>query len=385
MCGILAIFSSSLDPTTLRKVLISSSSELRHRGPDWSGYIVIDKNVNFADDPTANNNTGGISIPLAHGIAHERLAIMDPESGSQPLVSTDGNIIVAANGEVYNYKEIYNSQLAKEYVPMTGSDCEVILPLWARYNDINNNDSNSNDLASLPNVLRGMFSIIIYDKTTDTYFVFRDHVGKTPLYIGWGDDGSTWVSSEMKGLIGRCNKFQNFPPGHYYSNKGRRAGEFVRWYRPAWAPEMASGLNVPIPKGRFQAASIYIFEYMVQVDFFTLHLSPFIILFICIYHQHSGRFTQCLRKGRNASDDVGCALGRPALGRARFESRGGHLSAQRHAQIEKFPQVAFLHHRVGEQSGPRGRETRGRLFGHDASCLYLHARGGRRCHPRCDT
>lgn len=264
MCGILAIFSSSLDPTTLRKVLISSSSELRHRGPDWSGYIVIDKNVvNFADDPTTttgnnnniNNNTSGISIPLAHGIAHERLAIMDPESGSQPLVSADGNIIVAANGEVYNYKEIYNSRLAKEYVPMTGSDCEVILPLWAQYN---NNNSNSNDLASLPNVLRGMFSIIIYDKTTDTYFIFRDHVGKTPLYIGWGDDGSTWVSSEMKGLIGKCNKFQNFPPGHYYSNKGRTAGEFVRWYCPAWAPEMASGLNVPIPKGRFQAVSMYI-------------------------------------------------------------------------------------------------------------------------------
>ena len=274
MCGILAIFSSSLDPTTLRKVLISSSSELRHRGPDWSGYIVIDKNVvvNADNDPTAtndsnNNGTSGIGIPLAHGIAHERLAIMDPESGSQPLVSADGNIIVAANGEVYNYKEIYNSMLAKEYVPMTGSDCEVILPLWAQYNNNNNNnnnnsstnndDVNSNDLASLPNVLRGMFSIIIYDKTTDTYFIFRDHVGKTPLYIGWGDDGSTWVSSEMKGLIGKCNKFQNFPPGHYYSNKGRRAGEFVRWYRPAWAPEMASGLNVPIPEGRFQAVSVY--------------------------------------------------------------------------------------------------------------------------------
>ena len=278
MCGILAIFSSSLDPTTLRKVLISSSSELRHRGPDWSGYIVIDKNVvvNADNDPTAtndsnNNGTSGIGIPLAHGIAHERLAIMDPESGSQPLVSADGNIIVAANGEVYNYKEIYNSMLAKEYVPMTGSDCEVILPLWAQYNNnsnnnnnnssTNNDDVNSNDLASLPNVLRGMFSIIIYDKTTDTYFIFRDHVGKTPLYIGWGDDGSTWVSSEMKGLIGKCNKFQNFPPGHYYSNKGRGAGEFVRWYRPAWAPEMASGLNVPIPEGRFQAVSVYyVFE-----------------------------------------------------------------------------------------------------------------------------
>jgi asparagine synthase (glutamine-hydrolysing) len=254
MCGILAIFSSSLDPTTLRKVLISSSSELRHRGPDWSGYIVIDKN-------DTNNPT---NIPLSHGIAHERLAIMDPESGSQPLVSADGNIIVAANGEVYNYKEIYDSKLVQPYVPMTGSDCEVILPLWTQYTTNSNNNTNS-DLSCLPNVLRGMFSIIIYDKTSDTYFIFRDHVGKTPLYIGWGDDGSTWVSSEMKGLIGKCNKFQNFPPGHYYSNKGRRANEFVRWYCPSWAPEMIPGLNVPVPQGQFQAVSIFIYIYVVML------------------------------------------------------------------------------------------------------------------------
>jgi asparagine synthase (glutamine-hydrolysing) len=246
MCGILAIFSSSLDPTTLRKVLISSSSELRHRGPDWSGYIVIDTN----DTP---------HIPLSHGIAHERLAIMDPESGSQPLVSSDGNIIVAANGEVYNYKEIYDRTLVDKYTPMTGSDCEVILPLWTQYI---NNTNNSNDLSCLPNVLRGMFSIIIYDKTSDTYFIFRDHVGKTPLYIGWGDDGSTWVSSEMKGLSGKCNKFQNFPPGHYYSNRGRNANEFVRWYCPTWAPEMIPGVHVPVPQGQFNAVSIYYIIYI---------------------------------------------------------------------------------------------------------------------------
>ena len=119
MCGIFAIFSSSLDETELRNHLIKCSSSLRHRGPDWSGYIVV------KSDPSAG-------IPLNHGIAHERLAIMDPESGSQPLVSRDGNVIVAANGEIYNYKELFKA-LTSPYTPATGSDCEVILPLWAEF------------------------------------------------------------------------------------------------------------------------------------------------------------------------------------------------------------------------------------------------------------
>ncbi|KAL7437635.1 hypothetical protein ACHAXH_004863 [Discostella pseudostelligera] len=227
MCGIFAIFFSSLDPPSLRKELIKCSSELRHRGPDWSGYMVLES--------TATN--GG--SPLNHGIAHERLAIMDPESGSQPLVSRHGNVIVAANGEIYNYKEIYAS-LTTPYTPMTGSDCESILPLW-------NEHGPSPDL---PSKLRGMFSVILYDKSNDTYFIFRDHVGKTPLYIGWGNDGSLYVSSEMKAIVKECTKFQNFPPGHCYSNKGPNAGEFVRWYTPNWAPEMKPGCV--LPKGTFQ-------------------------------------------------------------------------------------------------------------------------------------
>mmetsp|Transcript_24020 Transcript_24020/g.35819 ORF Transcript_24020/g.35819 Transcript_24020/m.35819 type:complete len:600 (+) Transcript_24020:123-1922(+) len=227
MCGIFAIFSSSLEPTELRKELIKCSSKLRHRGPDWSGYLVVEKEG---------------ERPLNHGIAHERLAIMDPESGEQPLVSPDGNIIVAANGEIYNYKEIY-AGLSAPYTPKTGSDCEVMLPLWAEMDGI--------PTPNLPNQLRGMFSVIMYDKTTDTYFIFRDHIGKTPLYIGWGNDGSVYVGSEMKSMVHECNKFQNFPPGHCYSNKGPNAGQFVRWYKPNWAPEMKPGL--PPPTEKYQA------------------------------------------------------------------------------------------------------------------------------------
>jgi len=107
MCGILGIFGSTLSDTDLRKKLIECSQRLRHRGPDWSGYYV-EKGV---------------------GIGHERLAIIDPESGAQPLISPCGNIIVAANGEIYNYKELYEN-LTTPYKPVTGSDCEVVIPLY---------------------------------------------------------------------------------------------------------------------------------------------------------------------------------------------------------------------------------------------------------------
>lgn len=220
MCGIFAIFSSSLSDVDLRKQLISCSSKLRHRGPDWSGYIVISK-----DDA---------GIPHSHGIAHERLAIMDPESGEQPLVSQDGNVIVAANGEIYNYKDLY-SELKAPYKAKTGSDCEVILPLY----------SEQGAGIEFPKRLRGMFSFILYDKTDDSFFICRDHVGITPLYIGWGNDGSTYVSSEMKSIVGQCTKFQAFPPGHIYSNKGPNANKFVRWFEPTWAPKMLPGLKPP--------------------------------------------------------------------------------------------------------------------------------------------
>mmetsp|Transcript_8477 Transcript_8477/g.17671 ORF Transcript_8477/g.17671 Transcript_8477/m.17671 type:complete len:600 (-) Transcript_8477:1173-2972(-) len=221
MCGIFSIFSSSLPEVDLRKELITCSQKLRHRGPDWSGYKVI-----TAD---AGNN-----IPLSHGIGHERLAIMDPESGSQPLVSADGNVIVAANGEIYNFKELY-AELKTPYSPMTGSDCEVILPLYQEHGAS----------VEMVNSLIGMFSFILYDKSKDTYMVARDHMGITPLYIGWGNDGSVYVSSEMKSLVGECNKFQNFPPGHIYCSKGPMAGKFQRWYKPNWAPEMKPGGEMP--------------------------------------------------------------------------------------------------------------------------------------------
>lgn len=230
MCGIFAIFSSSLSETDLRKELITCSSRLRHRGPDWSGYKVVEA------DPSKD-------ISLPHGIAHERLAIIDPESGSQPLESPDGSLIVAANGEIYNYKELYHD-IKTPYTPKTGSDCEVILPLYLEHGPS----------PEVPNRLRGMFSFILYDRNKDQFFIARDHLGITPLYIGWGNDGSVYVGSEMKSLVGECTKFQQFPPGHCYTNKGPLAGKFQRWFKPNWAPEMLPG--VPLPKEKYQSVSV---------------------------------------------------------------------------------------------------------------------------------
>jgi len=224
MCGIFAIFNSSLPDGDLRKEIIGCSSKLRHRGPDWSGYIVVSK------DEAAG-------IPHSHGIAHERLAIMDPESGEQPLVSKDGNVIVAANGEIYNYKDLY-AELKTPYKAKTGSDCEVILPLYEE----------QGAGVDFPKRLRGMFSFMLYDKTKDLFFICRDHIGITPLYIGWGNDGSVYVASEMKSLVGECSKYQAFPPGHIYTNKGPDANKFVRWYEPSWAPKLLPGLKPPAEK-----------------------------------------------------------------------------------------------------------------------------------------
>lgn len=229
MCGIFAIFSSGLTEQGLRAKLIECSSKLRHRGPDWSGYKVVEADV-----------TKNISHP--HGIAHERLAIMDPESGEQPLMSRDANVIVAANGEIYNYKELYQQlKESQPYTPQTGSDCEVILPLYAEYGPT----------VHLAKQLRGMFSFILYDRSKDLFYICRDHIGITPLYLGWGNDGSVYVASELKSLVDDCAKFAQFPPGHIYCSKGEKAGEFQRWYTPEWAPDMKPGVS--LPKTKFHA------------------------------------------------------------------------------------------------------------------------------------
>lgn len=180
----------------LRNEALEMAKRIRHRGPDWSGIYA-----------------GGSAI-----LAHERLSIVDPSSGRQPLYSCDGKQVLAVNGEIYNHADIRRS-LAGKYDFRTGSDCEVILPLYRLKG------------AGFLEDLSGIFAFILYDEESDDFLVARDPIGVIPLYIGWDKEGRILVASELKALEGFCDHYQPFPPGHYY--RGSEA-KFVRWYKRDW-------------------------------------------------------------------------------------------------------------------------------------------------------
>ncbi len=196
MCGIVCAFDLKQKSEDLRPQLLEMSQKLRHRGPDWSGIYCDDKAI----------------------LSHERLAIVDPASGKQPLFSEDKKLILAANGEIYNHREL-RKQFEGKYNFQTESDCEVILALYQKKGVEFIDDMN------------GIFGFAIYDVEKDEYFIARDHMGIIPLYIGWDENGTFYVASELKALEGVCTKIQLFPPGHYMSSKD---GEFVQWYKRDW-------------------------------------------------------------------------------------------------------------------------------------------------------
>ncbi|WP_347372678.1 asparagine synthase B [Aequorivita sp. Q41] len=195
MCGIVCAFKLKEPVEDLRVQVLTMAKNIRHRGPDWSGIF---------------SNENAI-------MAHERLAIVDPTSGKQPLLSSDGNLVLAANGEIYNHMEL-RKQL-KHYNFQTKSDCEVILPLYKEKG------------ADFLDDMNGIFGFALYDVENDTYFVARDHMGIIPLYIGWDQHGTFYVASELKALEGVCTKIELFPPGHYLDS---REGELKRWYTRDW-------------------------------------------------------------------------------------------------------------------------------------------------------
>src|SRR5690606_9334882 len=195
MCGIVCAFKLKEPAESLRVQVLSMAKCIRHRGPDWSGIFSNNKAI----------------------MAHERLAIVDPTSGKQPLFSSDGNLVLAANGEIYNHIEL--GKQFKDYNFQTKSDCEVILPLYKEKG------------AGFLVEMNGIFGFALYDIENDNYFVARDHMGIIPLYIGWDQHGTFYVASELKALEGYCTKIQLFPPGHYMTSKD---GEFVKWYNRDW-------------------------------------------------------------------------------------------------------------------------------------------------------
>ena len=196
MCGIVSIFNIQQQTSELRQKALRMSQKIRHRGPDWSGIYC-----------------GKTAI-----LAHERLSIVDPESGKQPLFSVDGKQILAVNGEIYNHKDI-RKQYEGKYEFQTGSDCEVILALYR--------DKGIDFLEDIS----GIFAFALYDEESDSFLIARDQIGVIPLYIGYDSDGKVYVASELKALEGQCERYEPFLPGHYYWSKDPG---MKRWYKRDW-------------------------------------------------------------------------------------------------------------------------------------------------------
>ena len=196
MCGIVSIFNIQEQTPELRQKALRMSQKIRHRGPDWSGIY-----------------TGGSAI-----LCHERLSIVDPESGKQPLFSSDKKQVLAVNGEIYNHQDIRRRYVGK-YQFQTGSDCEVILALYR--------DKGIDFLEDLS----GIFAFALYDAERDEFLIARDPIGVIPLYIGYDDDGKVYVASELKALEGQCDRYEPFLPGHYYWS---REPGMKRYYKRDW-------------------------------------------------------------------------------------------------------------------------------------------------------
>ncbi|MCD8261490.1 MAG: asparagine synthase B [Bacteroides sp.] len=197
MCGIVGIFNIQQGQSKeLRKKALKMAQKIRHRGPDWSGIYCSDKTI----------------------LAHERLSIVDPESGGQPLYTPDRKCVLAVNGEIYNHRDI-RARYAGKYDFQTGSDCEVILALYK--------DKGIDFLEDIS----GIFAFALYDEEKDEYLIARDPIGVIPLYIGHDADGKLYCASEIKALEGFCDRYEPFLPGHYYSSK---EGKMVKWYNREW-------------------------------------------------------------------------------------------------------------------------------------------------------
>ncbi len=206
MCGIVCAFDIKGDPQEMRVQVLEMSRKIRHRGPDWSGIYC-----------------GGNSL-----MAHERLAIVDPQSGKQPLFSSDRKQILAVNGEIYNHQEI-RKRFEGKYEFLTQSDCEVILALYREKGP------------HFIDELNGIFAFALYDEETGKYLVARDHIGIIPLYMGWDIHGNFYVASELKALEGVCVRMEEFPPAHYLYGPG---SEPVRWHSREWISYEAVQENV---------------------------------------------------------------------------------------------------------------------------------------------
>ncbi len=193
MCAVVAILEITRSPRDLRTRALQLARRLRHRGPDWSGI--------YADERAV--------------LAHERLAIVDVESGAQPLQSDSGKVL-CVNGEIYNHREL-RGFLSRQHNFKTSSDCEILMYLYEEQG------------VDFLRALNGIFAFVLYDRHRHSYLVARDAIGVVPLYYGRDCEHNLFVASELKAITDVCTRVWEFPPGHALLD-----GKLQRWFRPGW-------------------------------------------------------------------------------------------------------------------------------------------------------
>ena len=184
MCSIMGYTSKDISLSRLQKAFAATKS----RGPDDSRTL---------------------ELPSGMLLFH-RLAIMGPEpAGMQPFTVVDGSAVVC-NGELYGFRKLKKEMESKGYVFASGSDCELLLPLWREHG------------VEMFEELDAEFALVLYDAPSDSFIAARDPIGIRPLYYGYSESGHILFASEPKSLLGLTGKIMPFPPGHYYKD-----GEFV--------------------------------------------------------------------------------------------------------------------------------------------------------------
>lgn len=178
MCGFMVVTGSEIE----EKVFVSNFNKIQYRGPDDSSVTV-----------------------LQHGIfGFHRLSIMGIESsGMQPFYLD--NSLVVCNGEIYEFMGFKNELIEKGYSFKSGSDCEVLLPLYKEYG------------FDMFNKLDGEFACVMY--VDNTFIAARDPLGIRPMFYGYTQGGNIAFASEVKCLVELCIEVYPFPPGHYYNGK----------------------------------------------------------------------------------------------------------------------------------------------------------------------
>lgn len=184
MCSIMGYTAPDISLARLEKAFAAT----KNRGPD---------------------DSRSLELPSGTLLFH-RLAIMGvhPE-GMQPFTAPDGSAVVC-NGELYGFRKLKRELEAKGYRFASGSDCELLLPLWRERG------------AEMFRELDAEFALVLYDAPSDSFVAARDPIGIRPLYYGYSESGHILFASEPKSLLGLTGKIMPFPPGHYY-----KGGEFV--------------------------------------------------------------------------------------------------------------------------------------------------------------